>query len=301
MGHGRRVRWYPTREDSDLTLRADLLSAGVDPSDVDKAVRRKVVIVLQRGVYVPGDHRVNVLDRARAAVVAVGGCRVVASHRTAARVHGLDAPAGGPEEVTIPRDERRPHRSGLVFHTSRLAPDDVVTIGGVEMTSVARTLVDLCRGLDDRTPAVWAVERALALGRVTCPELTAALSRLARSPGIRRAAEWIRLAEPASGSPLETAARLALFDAGLPPPELQVRVVRADGRVAYLDLAYPEVRVGLEMDGRSEHGMELAVFDDRDRENQVVAREWKVYRFSWADVHQRRARFVRTVASAIRR
>lgn len=197
--------------------------------------------------------------------------------------------------------ERRPHRTRLVFHTSRLGPEDVEVIGGIGVTTVARTLVDLCRTVTDRTRAIWAVERALALGRVTRDEMEAVLVRLARAPGIRRAAAWVRLAEPASGSPLEPASRLALLDAGLPPPELQVRVVRADGRVAYLDLAYRQARVGLEMDGRSEHGMELAVFDDRDRENQVVAREWTVYRFSWNDVRQRRASYVATVRNAIGR
>jgi len=295
------VLWFPPDAETGLIRRDELIRSGVGAELVDKALRRRAIIPLQRGFYHPGDHTPNALHRARAAVLTVGGCDAVASHRTAARVHGLEVGSGGPEKVTIARGERRPHRTRLVFHTSRLGPEDVEVIGGIGVTTVARTLVDLCRTVTDRTRAIWAVERALALGRVTRDEMEAVLVRLARAPGIRRAAAWVRLAEPASGSPLETASRLALLDAGLPPPELQVRVVRADGRVAYLDLAYRQARVGLEMDGRSEHGMELAVLDDRDRENQVVAREWTVYRFSWNDVHQRRASYVATVRNAIGR
>lgn len=80
----------------------------------------------------------------------------MASHRTAARVHGLEVGSGGPEKVTIARGERRPHRTRLVIHTSRLGPEDVEAIGGIGVTTVARTLVDLCRTVTDRTRAIWA-------------------------------------------------------------------------------------------------------------------------------------------------
>lgn len=289
--------WYPLPEGGVLR-RAALLETGVDPADLDKAVRRKVVVPLQRGVYGSGEHVPNALERARAAVLAVGGCEAVASHRTAGRVHGLEVQRGGPDVVTIPRPERRPHRSGLEYHTTRLAPEDVTVVGGVPVTTVSRTLVDLVRTLPT-VRAVWTVERALDLDRVDRAALETALARCTRAPGIREARRRIRAAEPASESPLETAARLDIIGAGLPVPELQMELVRADGRVARLDLAWREARVGLELDGRSEHGMELAVFEDRDRENQVVLRQFTIYRFTWNDVFRRRDAFLATVRAAI--
>ena len=289
--------WFePAPEDAGLLRRSHLVTVE-DPTLVDKALRRKKITRVQRGVYKEGGPA-DVRERAWAACATVGGCEAVASHRTAARVHGLEVPANGPDEVTIPRAERRPHRSELRFHTAVLAPDDVVVLGGLTLTSIARTVVDLCRA-EEQFRAVWAVERALTRDLVTPEELSSALERSRGVPGIVRARDRIAAARPRSGSPLETAARLAIVDDGLEEPEVQLPITRADGKDAFVDLAYRRERVGLEFDGRSEHGMERAVFEDRNRENQIVLRDLTIIRFSWFDVFSRRRAFLRTVRSAI--
>jgi hypothetical protein len=289
--------WFePAPDDPGLLRRRHLVTVEL-PELVDKALRRKQVIRLQRGIYKEGDEP-DSWERAWAACATVGGCEPVASHRTAARVHGLEVPAGGIEEVTIPRSERRLHRAELRFHTTTLTPGDVVELDGLALTTVARTLVDLCR-TEEQFRAVWAVERALALELVSADELDTALARCRGVPGITAARNRIASARPRSGSPLETAARLAIVDDGLEEPEVQLPIIRADQREAFVDLAYREHRVGLEFDGRSEHGMERAVFEDRNRENQIVLRDLAILRFSWFDVFGRRREFLRTVRGAI--
>ncbi|MCD2193999.1 hypothetical protein LQ327_11500 [Actinomycetospora endophytica] len=290
------MSWFQPAPDDAGLLRRSHLVAVQDPALVDKALRRKLITPIHRGIYKDGVP--DCWDRAWAACATVGGCRAVASHRTAARVHELEVPLGGADEVTIPRAERRPHRAELRFHTTVLAAEDVVDIGGLELTSIARTLVDLCR-CEEQFRAVWAVERALAREKVTTEELVEALHRCRGVPGVARARHRIAAARPLSGSPLETAGRLALVDDGLAEPELQFPITRADGRDAHVDLAYREQRVGLEFDGRSEHGMERAVFEDRDRENQIVLRDLTIIRFSWHDVFRRGRAYVRTVRRAI--
>lgn len=291
------MSWFQPAPDDAGLLRRSYLVTVQDPVLVDKALRRKLITPIHRGIYKDGGAP-DSWDRAWAACATVGGCRAVASHRTAARVHGLEVPAGGADEVTIPRAERRPHRSELRFHTTTLVPEDIVDISGLELTTVARTLVDLCR-CEEQFRAVWAVERALALQLVSAEELDAALRRCRGVPGIARARHRIAVARPLSGSPLETAGRLALVDDGLAEPEVQLPITRADGREAFVDLAYREKRVGLEFDGRSEHGMETAVFEDRDRQNQIVLRDLTIIRFSWFDVFSRGRAYVRTVRAAI--
>ncbi len=289
--------WFePAPEDAGLLRRSRLVTTE-DPTLVDKALRRKRLIRVQRGVY-KEDGDPDDWERAWGACATVGGCEPVASHRTAARVHGLEVLAGGPDEVTIPRAERRPHRARLRFHTTTLTPEDVVHLEGLALTTIARTLVDLCRG-EEQFRAVWAVERALARRLVTTEELDAALGRCQGVPYIARARQRIAAARPLSGSPLETAGRLALVDDGLAEPETQLPIVRADGQQAFVDLAYREQRVGLEFDGRSEHGMEKAAFEDRNRQNQIVLRDLTIYRFSWFDVFHRRPEYLRTVRGAI--
>ncbi|MDL5157713.1 hypothetical protein [Actinomycetospora termitidis] len=289
--------WFePAPEDAGLLRRRHLVLVE-DPALVDKALRRKQVVRIHRGIYKEGEAPDD-WERAWSACATVGGCDAVASHRTAARVLGIEVPDGGPDEVTIPRAERRIHRADLRFHTSVLASDDVVDLNGLRITSVARTLVDLCR-TEEEYRAVWAVERALARELVTTTALDAALERCRGVPGVKRARLLIGRARPLSQSPLETAGRLALVDDGLEEPEVQMPIRRADGREALVDLAYREQRRGLEFDGRSEHGMEMAVFEDRTRENQIVLRDITILRFTWFDVFRRRPQYLRTVREAI--
>jgi hypothetical protein len=87
----------------------------------------------------------------------------VLSHHAAAELHG--AP-DLPEEihVTVPRRRRL---SRLIAHTAQLAPEDVVFIEGMPVTSVERTTYDLGRWpMDGEHRSRW-VEYALDEGLLT--------------------------------------------------------------------------------------------------------------------------------------
>jgi very-short-patch-repair endonuclease len=58
--------------------------------------------------------------------------------------------------------------------------------------------------------------------------------------------------------------------------------VRLRGRIAYIDVAFPEQKVAVEVDGRTAHGPWSDRFDDdRERQNALVAAGWRVLRFTW--------------------
>lgn len=278
-----------------LVLRHELVPGRATASTVDKAVSRRTLVPLQRGIYLPAEHEVGAIDLARSAWLAANEFDSAVSHTTAARMHRLVVPdTPGPAHITIPRPTRRPHHRRLVLHTARLPDPDVVEIDGLPVTSVARTLVDLCRLLP-RTPAVWAVEQALRRSLVTVDELVASSFRLDRTPGIVQARERLVSADPRSESPLETAARLRLSDAGIPPSDLQIPVALDGGSMAYLDMGYQRERIGIELDGREVHEAPAAVFRDRRRQNAVVAEGWQLLRFTWFDVVHDADRFVAEV------
>ena len=70
----------------------------------------------------------------------------------------------------------------------------------------------------------------------------------------------------------------ALTSAGL-TPQRQFRVV-ADGRVYFLDLAYPNERIAIEIDGFEFHRSRGAFDSDRVRQNDLVRAGWIVLRFT---------------------
>ncbi|GAB2925753.1 DUF559 domain-containing protein [Rhodococcus aerolatus] len=290
--------WTDLAEHDGLVLRDRVLGSGVDPDQLVVALRTGRLVRVQRGVYAQRGAPPAALALARAAVLSCGVDRAVASHTTAARVHRLAVPdRPRTEHVTVPRELRRTRRRDLVFHGRPLALGDVVAPGGVPVTAVVRTLVDLAAALP-RLEAVWCLDDALRRGLVTRTDLQAA----ARGRGLPGVGSRVARADGLAESILETAARLALGDAGVPLPVPQLVVRDASGAaVARLDGGYPELRLALELDGRSVHSAPAAVFRDRRRQNALEALGWRVLRFTWWDVVHDTDGFVAVVRSAVAR
>lgn len=242
---------------------------------------------------------VSPLAIARAAVLASGISDAVASHRTAARVHGIEIPPGAfPEQVTVQRHHRRVRRRELVFHARTMDIGDVIVIGGVPVTSPARTLVDLAGSLNS-LPAVWAIDDALRRGLTDRRAIARSCESRPGAPGEARARDHIRQADGKAESILETAGRLALVDAGLRLPVAQYRVDDGAGFVAFLDGAYPDDKVGLEFDGHEPHSRPEAIFRDRRRQNSLMRLGWTILRFTWWDVMYGTEHYVAQVRGAV--
>lgn len=277
--------WQALAGEHDLVSRREVL-VEVPGHVVGNAASRGRLRTVQRGLYVPVGHEVSAITRAAAACAVLQDVPAVASHTTAARVHGLPVPeAETVEHVTVPRWARRRHHAALHLHTCRLDVCDTIDVDGVSVTSGPRTVVDLIRSLD-RWDAAWATDRALHHRLVTSTTVLDAAGRVTRATGVARVPALVATAEPRSRSWLETRGRLVLLDAGLPRPQAQIPVQTWDG-TKYLDLGYPEHRIGIEMDGSGPHSDPGAVYADRGRQNLVHVRGWGLLRFTYFDVVRR--------------
>jgi hypothetical protein len=178
----------------------------------------------------------------------------------------LGARWAGPDEdleLVLPPSRRIRPRAGLRVRGDVLPPEEIVATSLGPATSAARTAFDLARGLP--TPA--AVPRLDALLRATGidrGQVRAVAAAHPRARGRRRVDATLDLVDPGAASPKESELRLAIVMAGLPRPVTQYPVRAPDGRVvAWLDLAWPERRVGAEYDGadhrtRHRHERDLA-------------------------------------------
>lgn len=277
-----------------LLTRRDVVAAGVAPTTLAHWVRRGRLRTVHRGVYALAGVRMTPRAQAFAAVLAVGSPAAAVSYSTAALVHGIGVLAlRGPSHVTGPAQTHRHRRSGLVLHRDQLAQEDVVDLDGLSVTTVPRTAYDLLTGAD-RLSAVWACEAALRQQLVTDADLDEVVRRCAGRRHATRSRHWRALVDVRSESPLETAIRLLLVDAGVPAPVPQYQVRTADGHpLARLDLSWPDRRVGVEADGKEPHGQPRPIYTDRWRGNALVA--WQLIRFTWHDVLRRPAYVVATV------
>ena len=233
--------------------------------------------------------------------VAAGGC--VASHRSAAGLHGL-MPFPARPEVSAATARAHGGIPARLHRTDDLLERDVQLVHGIRCTRPARTLVDLGARLDEARLARL-VDNTLHQRITTVDELVACLLRLARRgrDGIATSRAVISALDPAvvpTESDLETLLGRALSDHGLPLPTRQFATV-VGGRPVRLDFAYPGQKIAIECDGFAVHGLRSAFEDDRARQNLLVLDGWVVLRFTWRQICEQPAWVAEQVRRALLR
>ncbi len=96
-------------------------------------------------------------------------------------------------------------------------------------------------------------------------------------------------------SDLETRAVRAIARAGLPLPRQQYRM-RLAGRPVRIDLAYPELKIAIEVDSWEFHGQVRSQFDcDHIRRDELVLLHWTPFTFTSAMSDEYFVRSTRTL------
>jgi hypothetical protein len=198
---------------------------------------------------------------------------------TAAELFGL--PINGSPDVHAVVSPRKvlPQRRGLRVHVRRLEDADVIELGGLCVTSPARTYLDLAAR---RSAAELVVigDALLRSGRLDAQELE---RRLARADGVRgvvRARACAPLLSPFAMSRPESLMRFWLMSSDLPTPDVQVPIVDRWGQVvAHADLGYTRWKIALEYEGR-QHAEADQFGRDIDRYSLMASDGWLVLRFA---------------------
>lgn len=267
-----------------LVTRRQASAAGLSSRQIDRRLADGALVVVHRGVYRLPAASPTFDQTLLAACLASGG---VASHRCAAWLWALRGAAEPVLELTVP-SRRRPDLEGVVAHsTCQLQRAEVTVVRAIPATTAGRTLLDL--GAVAPHLVEGAMEDALYRGLVTVAGLRRLLARAGErgrngTAVLRQlVAERSDLQKPTE-SPLEDAIVRVLRDHGLPAPVRQHPVTVGDGRVVRIDLAYPEVRLGVEADGRRWHSGRADFSHDRDRTNLLASAGWTILRFGWDQV-----------------
>ncbi|GAA1392938.1 hypothetical protein GCM10009613_38830 [Pseudonocardia kongjuensis] len=281
-----------------IRLRRELRAAGWSDDELRRARRTGVLRQLRRGAYLDGALPADAVERHHAttrAVLAQLGEAAVASHVSAAVLHGLAVWNLPLDRVHVTRDRSYGGRRtrDLHLHPSPLGASDRTVVGGLAVTTCARTVVDIARTAGFEI-AVALADSALARRErgVPPPLLRHELDMAVAAAAGRRGAGAVRrvaaFADGRSGSVGESRARVALAVAGLPEPELQFPIVVAGHR--YLaDFAWPRQRVIGEFDGRVKYGRRGkpdtdALYSEKLREDRTRSAGFAVHRWTWQDL-----------------
>ena len=237
-----------------------------------------------RGIY--ADSRLSITHRMRCVAAArwLLPPDTVIAGRSAALFHGGLSPGDSdPVEVLTPPVGRRRSSIGIAAHTGTWDADDVQTLGVVPVTVPARTCWDVACWHDTVT-AVVVVDSLLARRAVTVPALVGyANDRLDRRGG-QRLLRVAALADGGAESPQESRLRVRLVLDHIPRPTTQ-HVITDGGRfVARTDLAWPDLKVAVEYDGRW-HDTADQFERDRERLNRMKSAGWVVLQVTAKRLH----------------
>jgi len=226
------------------------------------------------------------------------GTKVATCLGTAAAMHGFDTEEPRDLHVLSPPRSRLRSADGLVVHRRDGAP--LVMVDGRRATSPAWTAVEVARSLR-RPRALATLDAALRSGTCNRAELWRAAIEQAGRRGIVAVRELIPLADPRAESPMESEARLAMVDGGLPIPELQYELVDGNGELRRLDFAWPEQRLAVEYDGVDWHSGPEAMRRDRRRHAALTDIGWTALAIVFEDVRYRPWEFVARINEQLRR
>jgi hypothetical protein len=226
------------------------------------------------------------------------GSRVPVCLATAASMFGFDTEDPADLHVLNPPGHQLRPVDGLVVHRRDGAP--LVMVGERHATSPAWTAVEVARSL--RRPRALATLDA-ALRSETCRrgELSRATKQQGGRRGIVAVRELLLHADARAESPMESEARLAMIDGGLPSPELQYEIVDGNGDLRRVDFAWPDYRLAVEYDGLDWHGDPEALRRDRRRQAALMDVGWTVLAIVFDDVRYRAWEFVARIDQHLRR
>lgn len=287
-----------------LITNADLATLAISRARIRTLGRHGVIERVGRGV-----HRFTGAPRTKhqRVLAACLDCNGVASHRTAAALHGL---AGflpdDPIEVLV-RDGRTNARSSLArLHTTTWLPsDDLVIVDAIPCLGVARTLFSLAALVPELAleQVVGAVDQAIASGLASDAWLWWRLEKLRRRGRNGVTAFEAILSQRAGGqvteSWLERETLRLLAAADLPRPICQARIEQRGAFVARVDFLYDSHMAIIEVSGYEWHRTRAQTTADARRRRRLTLAGYQVHEFTYDEIVRTPERLIATVQAIL--
>ncbi|GAB2710752.1 DUF559 domain-containing protein [Arthrobacter bambusae] len=249
---------------------------------------------VSRSLYRPIGWDFDLESAARALSAATPGAWI--SHVTAARLRCSCLPPWLADSTELhlskPRSLPGARRKGVIGHRVMAAADEVESVDGIRISTRPRTWLDMARllPLNDLVcmgDELIRVPRQALEGRetpfATLEELRALVERHPNLQGVVRARQALELMRVGADSAPESLLRLAMLDAGIPEPELQLKLRSDDPFSPSADLGFRQKRIAIQYDG-GHHLAEAQTLSDRRRNKAFEAAGWTVLVFRKDDL-----------------
>ena len=234
-------------------------------------VRQGKLVPVLPGIYAPPELARNVEVMMRA--VSLRHTDAVVLGAAAARASFWpDAPL---RTIDVAAATRLARRQGYAFSRRHIPAELVVERAGLRYTAPALTAIDLAT-----FECADAIDIALRTRAATLGGMYEALRLTPNRAGNLQRLELLIDSRNEPWSAAERVAHRILRAAGLTGWKTNFPVF-LEGRLYYIDIAFPHLKLAIEIDGRLHEEDEDLFESDRWRQNALVADGWRVLRFTW--------------------
>jgi very-short-patch-repair endonuclease len=276
-----------------ILRRSDLL-AHISHHKLDTALRNGDLVRVLPGIYVQSVTN-RLLAEAAARYAAPDGAL---SHTTALWLWGLLKEPPQPLHLTVAA-ARQPRGSTLVRAHRRSEPPVARLRRGLPVVRLEQALLESAPLLP-RDQGRELLIRAVRERQTTGDFLAAELTRMPKLSGRRSLRRLIELLTIGCQSELELFGYERVFSHhSMPTLASQYQIQLRSGTI-YLDLADPETRIGIELDGAEFHDGPLARERDRRRDVELATLGWVILRFSARRLREDPAGVRREVLAVVR-
>ena len=177
------------------------------------------------------------------------------------------------------------------MHRAALTAADVRRLGGIPVTSPARTILDMAAAADPHVES--ALARALRRNLTTRSEL---LERASTRPGCRLLLPLLDSGPALTESEAESRLLALIRKARLPEPECNITL----GRFV-VDFLWRPQRLVVEVDGFEFHSDRATFESDRVRDAELQAMGFRVLRVTWRGIVREAEAVIARIAGALAR
>ena len=242
------------------------------------------------------DHPVTPRSRVRAAMLSLGEGATLVGLSAAFWWHLTDVPPAE-IEVAVAHGRRVRPRPGVRLLHRGVAPEERIVVDGVAVTKKPATVLASVATLGLLLGAQFmdqALQGGVDLGALRREHLCTAGRH-----GATMASRLLALASGGARSEAERTAHRALRGAGIGGWRANHEVALRGYGQAFLDLAFTEAKVLVEIDGWAYHRGLRAFLRDARRQNALVLEGWVVIRTNWFELHEAPEAFVANVRDAL--
>ncbi|HKV18499.1 MAG TPA: hypothetical protein VJR50_05660 [Mycobacterium sp.] len=200
------------------------------------------------GVHAPRGYELTTHDRATGAWL-WSDRRAIVTGVAASAIHGAEwVDANTAVELVYKHTHACPP-AGIISRNERIASDEITCVGGIPVSTVARTAFDIGR-YQARGRAIARLDALMRAAPFSAEEVLMLATRYRGARGVRLLKDALPLVDGGAASPRESWLRLVYIDAGLPKPTTQIPIYDTDGTLLRtVDMGWEDYKVLAEYDG----------------------------------------------------